>query len=386
MAIIYGDMAGTLLGKARGQILVGIDEERNTVYGDAETMTDSRGGNDVLIGGKGYFNNVLYGDAEEMTDSRGGNDVLIGGKDNRNNFLYGDAETMTNSRGGNDAVKGGDNSAQNYLFGDAGDMFDNGRGGNDLLIGGVNSSLNNLYGDAYFMSSSKGGNDVLIGGALSINNRLYGDAYVMSGGQGGNDVLTGGSSSLSNILYGDAYSLSGGQGGNDVLISGSDSEFNVLFGDAYGLSDSRGGNDILTASDNPISGAFVTKNSLYGDAEFHSAGNVICGNDRLISGTANDAMWGDIVGSGLGSSTIDLMRVTTGQDVFVFSTNNGNDTIHDFRHGEDKIELKGIGVANFGALMSHLQSGETNTVITFGSNTITVIGVTELTAADFLFT
>ena len=51
MATIYGDTAGTLEAKARGQILVGIDGEKNTIYGDAETMTDSRGGNDVLFGG-----------------------------------------------------------------------------------------------------------------------------------------------------------------------------------------------------------------------------------------------------------------------------------------------------------------------------------------------
>lgn len=74
--------------------------------------------------------------------------------------------------------------------------------------------------------------------------------------------------------------------------------------------------------------------------------------------------------------------------MFFFSANNGADTIHDFRQGEDKIELKGIGGASFDALItgSNLSQQNTNTVITFGSNTITVIGVTELTAADFLFT
>ncbi len=132
---------------------------------------------------------------------------------------------------------------------------------------------------------------------------------------------------------------------------------------------------------------------LYGDAKILMPGNVICGNDRLVSGVGNDAMWGDIAYSsdenfGDENLPVDLTRVTTGQDVFVFSANNGNDTIHDFRHGEDKIELQGIGLDSFDALMahSHLSQNNTDSVITFGSNTITVIGVTELTAADFLFT
>ncbi len=95
-------------------------------------------------------------------------------------------------------------------------------------------------------------------------------------------------------------------------------------------------------------------------------------------------MWGDIARSYI-QNGIDLSQVTTGHDVFVFSANNGTDTIHDFRHGEDKIELHGLA-ADFEALGDHLSGTATNTVITFGTNTITLIGVTELTAADFIFT
>jgi Ca2+-binding RTX toxin-like protein len=356
MAIIYGDMAGTLEGKAKSQTLIGIDNEINEIYGDADYMSDRRGGNDVLTGGASADINVLIGDASDMSDSQGGNDVLTGGASAGTNLLIGDAQTMSDSQGGNDVLTGGASSGVNALYGDAATMV-NSQGGNDVLTGGAGSSVNGIFGDASYMSDSQGGNDVVTGGAGSSINYLYGDAEIMSDSQGGNDVLIGGSSSIS-----------------------------YLYGDAQGMSDSRGGNDTLIASDNPSTDGVEKTNLLYGDAEYYLAGSVVCGNDRLISGMGNDVMWGDIAYSGFDESPLDLTLVTTGQDVFVFSANNGNDKIYDFRQGEDKIELQGIGVASFDELMgAHLEQDDMNTVITFGSNTITVIGVTDMTAADFLF-
>ena len=328
---------------------------------DWDWLDDGRGGNDVLIGGNLSQFNFLYGDAFKLSESQGGNDLLIGGDFSLYNFLYGDAVVMSDSQGGNDVAKGGNNTDLNFLYGDALLMFDS-TGGNDTLTGGANSSFfgNFLYGDGFKIFNSQGGNDVLMGGTDSSSNFLYGDAFFMNDSQGGNDVLTGEANSYSNELYGDALYISAGQGGNDILI-------------AHAI---------------PSSGGFVTNNQLYGDARNHVGGVVHCGNDRLISGTGNDVMWGDIAYSGYGNSALDLTRVTTGYDVFVFAANNGNDTIHDFRQGEDKIELQGVGVASFDALMaaSHLSQDSANSVITFGTNTITVIGVTELTAADFMFT
>jgi hypothetical protein len=331
METIYGDTEGTLETRAKAQTLTGVSGENNYLYGDAFLIDDGRGGNDVLTGGNLSQLNYLYGDASKLSESQGGNDLLIGGDFSLYNFLYGDAVVMSNSRGGNDVANGGNNSDFNYIYGDSFQIF-NSQGGNDVLMGGINSGSNLLHGDANYMDDSQGGNDVLTGDANSSFNKLYGDAVYISAGQGGNDILI-------------AHAI-------------------------------------------PSSGDFVTNNQLYGDARNHVGGEVLCGNDRLISGTGSDAMWGDIAYSGYGNSALDLTRVTTGHDVFVFAANNGNDTIHDFRQGEDKIELQGVGVASFDALMtqSHLSLDSANSVITFGTNTITVIGVTELTAADFMFT
>jgi len=97
-------------------------------------------------------------------------------------------------------------------------------------------------------------------------------------------------------------------------------------------------------------------------------------------------MWGDIASSiDNGSSVdLDLDEVTTGHDVFVFYAKNGQDTIHDFRRGEDMIALRDVGFASFSALQEIISETATGTVIQFDDdNTITVIGVTGLMAGDF---
>ncbi len=200
-----------------------------------------------------------------------------------------------------------------------------------------------------------------LAGGPSINNFISGDAYSKTETRrGGHDALRGRAGSSENLLYGDAFEIS-------------------CADDDPGLErKTYGGDDML------IGGVGSTKNHLYGDAVLHISGIIICGDDYLISKSGNDDMWGDIAFSYSEGNPLDLSQVTTGQDVFVFSAGNGQDNIHDFRHGEDKIELKGL-VANFDALGTHITATPTDTVITFGTNTITVIGVTDLSAADFLF-
>ncbi|MEA2852519.1 MAG: hypothetical protein QOE02_2538 [Rhodospirillaceae bacterium] len=155
------------------------------LYGDAFAQyDDSRGGNDLLIGGANA-NNSLVGDARLIYDNaRGGNDTLIGAASPADvvhvNVLYGDAFTLQdNARGGSDHLTGGDNSL-NVLIGDAGGIAGNGRGGNDHLIGGDGSSDNTLIGDAYFMSdNARGGNDTLVSGTGT--DHMWGDAQSING-------------------------------------------------------------------------------------------------------------------------------------------------------------------------------------------------------------
>jgi len=333
MATLYGDTSGTLSGKQKGaaQVLVGTDDENNSLFGDAgvSIIDSAQGGNDTLTGG----------------DSTAGGFVF--------NRLFGDAETMSGSaKGGNDTLTGGDNTGSggvfDDLFGDAFTMSGSAKGGNDTLIGGDNSAngiiaFNFQFGDAFTMSgSAKGGNDTLIGGDNSgsgnVVNNFFGDAPTMSGSaKGGNDTLTGGDN------------------------SGSGTVFNNLFGDASGSA--NGGNDTLTGGDNTGSG--TVSNSLFGNA----------GDDRLISGiNATDQMWGDDSATG-------------GNDTFVFAGAFGEDFVNDFRQGEDIMEFQVAGVADFDDLIIDT-SGPDPVISTTASatDTVTLVGFNgTLTANDFLF-
>ena len=155
----------------------------NTLYGDAKVMSHSQGGNDIISIGNDFVssvgtktstvfnnstdtsvvsviytleNNTLYGDAEIMSYSKGGNDTLSIGLgivgdsyrtlDIKDNTLYGDANTMKRSQGGDDKLTGADGEGSvTYLYGDA--KFTDGKSGagNDTLISGHGND--HMWGD-----------------------------------------------------------------------------------------------------------------------------------------------------------------------------------------------------------------------------------------------
>ncbi len=271
-----------------------------------------------------------------------------------------------------------------FMYGDAYQFYDNARGGNDTIVGkssGLMASIsieNELYGDAQYMEFSAGGNDHITGGDGVTVNSLFGDAYFMRSSKGGNDYLAGGSNAATNVLFGDAYFLIGStdqagqiygsQGGNDILIASESGEIR-LYGDAETLFNSSGGNDLII-------GAGSGSVKMVGDGEEGDAASG--GNDRLVSGESDDQMWGDFC-------RVTTSRYTLGHDTFVFKSNNGNDTIGDFKSGDDKIELSGIsGIDDFSDLQITESDGDS--VIAFSADdSITLIGALGLQAQDFIF-
>jgi Ca2+-binding RTX toxin-like protein len=112
------------------------------------------------------------------------------------------------------------------------------------------------------------------------------------------------------------------------------------------------------------------------------------GND-IITGSAGD----DTLNGGNGKDTLaggdgnDTLTGGNGSDTFVFGPNFGHDTVTDFGNGPDHIQFDHTVFANFAAVQAAMTQVGPDTVITHGSDTLTLQHVTAMTlhASDFLF-
>jgi Ca2+-binding RTX toxin-like protein len=74
----------------------------------------------------------------------------------------------------------------------------------------------------------------------------------------------------------------------------------------------------------------------------------------------------------------------SGNDVFVFGLNAGNDRIGGFVDGEDLLDLVALGITDFANEVSITASGS-STVVGFDGGSVTLVGVTgTITEADFI--
>lgn len=120
------------------------------------------------------------------------------------------------------------------------------------------------------------------------------------------------------------------------------------------------------------------------------------GNDVLHGGAGNDVLHGhagkDILFGGAGNDVLDggarddVLEGGAGADRFVFSKGYGLDVIVDFTHGEDIIDLRGLGAfRTFTDLESAMWEEDEFTVIEVGADMLALyaISISELTASDF---
>jgi len=230
--------------------------------------------------------------------------------------------------------------------------------------GAIRGQLVAIADDIDDVATGTTGNDVIDG--RNGNDAILGLAGddTLNGGNG-NDVLDGG---------GGDDSLTGGNG--DDLLYGSVGMDSLVGGNGEDSLEGGAGDDELAGGNG--------KDSLAGGA----------GDDELAGGNGEDALAGgagdDELDGGNGSDTVnggigdDVLTGGNGPDQFVFNTGFGDDVIADFKDN-DLIQFDDdLFLSPEAVLMASEQVGE-DTVITAGTNTVTLLGVqlSSLQANDF---
>ena len=357
-----GGFASTVQGQAGGYTIAnGVIIENasggsgnDTIIGNAaDNRLDGGRGADALAGGAGNDTYVIDNASDTISENaNGGLDIV---RTSVSRTLEVNVENLVLTGAG--AIDGTGNVGVNAITGNAGANILDGQGGADQLLGGAGDDIYVVDnpGDVVIEFQGQGRDqvlssisfsidliadveDIVLTGAANINatgnfrdNHLTGNAGVniLSGG-GGNDIY--------DLSVGDLVIENAGEG-IDKEVSATASfvlSGNVEFGELQGL-----GNLNLTGNelDNTLRGN-AGRNTLSGGG----GTDVLIGgggNDRFYGGAANDTLIG-----GLGR---DVMSGGQGADVFVFAriADSGKvpatrDTISDFRHGEDKIDLHAI--------------------------------------------
>ena len=322
--------------------LVELPDLLEEAFGDGGGFHGS-GGDDSLHGGVG----------DDSIDGGSGSDDLFGG-DGDDGLSGGSGDDSLDGGAGDDSVDGG--GGDDTLFGAAG--FDHLRGGDgaDYLSGG---------GDGDTLDGGAGADDLLGGSGVDLllggsgNDTLKGDA--------GNDTLNGGVGvdSMAGGAGNDAYVI---DSYNDQVTegagSGTDSERasvtrtlegnieNLLLTGAGAINGTgNGGNNSITGNgaNNRLNGGAGNDRLDGGAGNDTELGGT--GTDTVVGGAGNDSLNG---GSGIdtlvgGAGKDSMTGGTDSRDVFDFNaiTETGRtsataDTINDFKHLVDKIDLSTI--------------------------------------------
>ncbi|MCP8936956.1 family 16 glycosylhydrolase [Alsobacter sp. SYSU M60028] len=240
-------------------------------------------------------------------------------------------------------------------------------------------------------------------GADTISGGL-GDDTIM-GGQGA-DTISGGDGA-DRIIGNIGNDTIVGNGGADTLEgSGGDDLFVIDASDTVYERPTAGFDTVMTSSNtyNPpgnIEGVIFT-----GVGNFSSVGTPgpglyigFDGNDTMNGGTGDDTIRGGLGNDSLtgadgadwlyGGDGNDTMVGGTGADRYIFTTpvSASSDLIRSFRPGEDKIDLRALGLTDWTQIQGKITANASGyAVITSGNETITLENVkpTALSSGDFI--
>ena len=363
-------------------------------------------GRDVVLGGSG--DDVIGGGAgRDVVRGGSGDDIVDGGADR--DFLRGDT--------GADALHG--DGGDDFLLGDEGNDSIYGGAGDDIIVGGLGDDL--MVGGAgadTFVYYAEAGHDLIYHFEVDadvIDLRLLPEAIAfadltivdMANGRGarvshaaldGSIEIRGTAAaelSAANFAMPDGTTTSIRFGGTTIghprdPFVGSDRDSLMLDSADGNRTMAMGGNDRVFGGegDDTIEGGGGS-DDLYGE-EGDDALTGGIGHDRLFGGEGDDTLAG---GTGddllLGGEGDDTLTGGAGADVFAFGAGCGLDTVTDFTHGEDRIDLSGLqGIAGFGDLQ--IETYATTTVIdlsNYGCGLVRLENTVadDLDASDFVF-
>ena len=378
----YYICAGTYRGNPNrdysGEYMVAVVDEK-----DNDALQEEKEPDLELFAGSDHDDMLVGTPGRDRLDGRGGNDVLDGRED----------DDILEGGGGADRLSGGPGEdTASYRFSYAGvevRLHDGiARGGHaegDTFVGTqtieyVDAAGNTLQADVPDIERLTGSeyNDILVGahGANRLDGR--GGSDRLNGG-GGNDELDGGAGNDWLIGGAGADTLTGGAGEDFALYWYSDAGVTVRLhtvltqggkgghaeGDTYAgrvtfeYTDAEGNTLTLTVPDiehlvgsdhNDVLAGDGRGNWLDGSGgDDRLYGGPGGGDDVLAGGEGDDGLYGgkgnDTLEGGPGNDRLrggpdnDRLEGGEGDDIFFFSSGNGDDAILDFSNGADKIDL-----------------------------------------------
>jgi Ca2+-binding RTX toxin-like protein len=352
--VIDGRLGADQLFGGLGNDIFHVDRTGDIVFENAGEGTDT-----AIASGSFY----LYANIENLTLAAGAGNIFGVGNELANTILGNDGENLLIAGAGADIVRGG--AARDAIFGEDGDDQLFGDAGIDYIVGGT-------------------GKDVIDGGADA--DEVY--------GQDGDDTLTGGASFHTDILVGgignDVLRGDSGLGDYDLLYGNEgDDRFYVDTPDDLVFEQAGQGVDTVYAN---INGAgyylydHVENLVLEGNTPFgvgNALDNRITGNaagNYLLGGGGNDTL------SGLGGN--DVLFGEAGNDVFVMTAGGGSDVIGDFTRGQDRIDLRGLGITGLAQISGgFVQDGNVGAIRLASGDLIVLhnVQMSTLTAGDFIF-
>jgi Ca2+-binding RTX toxin-like protein len=299
-------------------------------------VTQTDGGNDLLISIGAAGDSILLDDANSHTDRRVEKLRLADGTEFSHTQLIAMATAPTV---GNDIFYGGYEG--DAMSGGAGDDTLDGREGNDTIAGGT-------------------GNDLLIGGAgddTYIFNRGDGEDTLRdssSASGGGSDVVQFGPTIASSDIVVTVLN-----GGTDLLLTLFGTQDRLLFDDTITNAYRRiefvrfADGSVLTHADlmARANGATPGNDTLFGD----DGANVLAGgagSDTLEGRGGNDTL--------LGGTGNDILIGGQGDDTYVFELGDGQDIVRDYNGtgwgGVDTVQF-GSGISSGDVIVTQVDNG-----------------------------